>query len=133
MSFWLSGNNNRIEIGEGTTVGARTEFAALEGTSITIGKDCMFSHDIRLRTSDSHSIVEETTGKRLNHAEDIRIGNHCWVGMQSLVMKGSSLADNSVLSARSLLNKQFADKGCIVGGSPAKILKEHINWDRKKL
>ncbi len=132
VSFWISGDNNVITIGEGTSVGLRTQFAALEGTKVTIGKDCMFSHDIRIRTSDSHSIIDEG-GNRINYAEDVVIGNHCWIGMQSLIMKGSVLGNNSVLAARSLLNKKFQESGCIVAGSPAKVIKDNINWDRRKL
>ena len=131
-SFWISGNNNFIEIGDKTTVGKNTQFAALEGTAIRVGKDCMFSHDIKLRTSDSHSIIN-SEGLRINQAQDITIGNHCWIGMQSLFLKGSALADNSILAARATLNKKFEAPGCIIGGFPAKILKTGVNWDRKKL
>ena len=48
-------------------------------------------------------------------------------------MKGSFLADNSVLAARSLLTKKIDEVGCIVGGSPAYIITKNINWDRKRL
>lgn len=132
VSFWISGDSNVISVGKGTSVGLRTQFAALEGTKVLIGEDCMFSHDIRVRTSDSHSIIDEK-GNRINYAEDVVIGNHCWIGMQSLIMKGSVLGDNNVLAARSLLNKKYHAPGCIVAGSPAKVIKENINWDRRKL
>ena len=132
VTFWISGDDNEIKVGEDTTAGSNTQFAALEGTTISIGSDCMFSHSIQIRTSDSHSIVD-LQGKRLNLAKNVIIGNHCWIGMQSLIMKGASLADNSVLAARSTLNKPFEESNCIVGGAPAKILMKDINWDRKKL
>ncbi len=131
-SFWIKGNGNRIEISDDTTVGNNCQFAALEGTTITVGKDCMFSHDIRLRTSDSHSIVDNR-GRRINYSKNITIGNHVWVGLESLMLKGSKVADNSVVAARSIVNKEFKDKGCIIAGAPAKVIKEDINWDRKKL
>lgn len=132
VSFWISGNNNEILIGDDTTVGRGTQFAALEGTKISVGSDCMFSHDIKVRTSDSHSIVD-LEGKRINQAKDVTIGKHCWIGMQALIMKGSSLADNTVLAARSTLNKPLEEANCVVGGAPARIIKTGTNWDRKKL
>lgn len=132
VSFWISGDNNTIIIGANTTVGKRCEFATLEGTSITIGNDCMFSHDIRLRTSDSHSIIN-CDGVRINYAKSIRVGNHCWIGMQVLMLKGSRVLDNSIIAARALVSKQF-DEGCaIIAGMPAKIIKTNVNWDRKRL
>ncbi len=132
VTFWISGERNEIILGDDTTVGKNTQFATLEGTRIIVGKDCMFSHNIQLRTSDSHSIVNED-GKRTNYAEDIVIGDHCWIGLDCLILKGSLLADNTVLAARSILTKKFDESGCIVGGSPAKTLTKNINWDRKRL
>lgn len=131
VSFWISGDNNRIIIGSKTTVGQRTEFAALEGTSIIVGEDCMFSHDIRVRTSDSHSILNEN-GERINPASDICIGNHVWVGMKNNLLKGTSIADNCVVGAGSILGKAYPE-GCLIAGIPAKVLKEKINWSREKL
>lgn len=131
-SFWISGDNNRIEIGSETTVGQNCQFAVLEGTSIVIGQDCMFSHDIRVRTSDSHSIIDSETGARINHAKNITIGDHCWIGMYVLILKGAVLSNNTIAAARSIVNKQFED-GVLVGGSPAKVLKRHLTWDRRRL
>lgn len=131
-SFWISGSGNRIEIGDETTVGNDCQFATLEGTTIIVGKDCMFSHDIRLRTSDSHSIVNDQ-GNRINYAKNITIGNHVWVGLESLILKGSVIADDSVIAARATVNKQFEQPGCIIAGAPANQVKENINWDRRKL
>ena len=97
--FWISGDNNRIEIGSETTVGHNCQFAVLEGTAIFIGKDCMFSHDIRVRTSDSHSIIDSETGARINHAKNVTIGDHCWIGMYVLILKGAVLSNNSIVAA----------------------------------
>ena len=131
-TFWISGDDNEIVLGDGTTVGRNCEFATLEGTKIIVGKDCMFSHDILVRTSDSHSIVD-LNGKRINPARDIKIGNHVWVGLQSLILKGTIVADNSVIGARTIVNKRFEEPGCTVAGTPATIIKKGINWDRRKL
>lgn len=132
VTFWMSGDNNEIVLGDDTTVGKHTEFATLEGTKINVGDDCMFSHTIQLRTSDSHSIVD-AFGNRINMAKDIAIGNHCWIGLDCLILKGSLLGNNSVLAARSILNKEYKEAGCLIGGSPATVIKNNINWDRKRL
>lgn len=131
-TFWVEDSDNKIEIGDNTTVGNDCQFAALEGTTIKVGKGCMFSHDISLRTSDSHSIVN-VHGNRINHAKDITIGNHVWVGLECLILKGSIIANNSVIAARATVNKQFEQPGCIIAGAPAKQIKENINWDRNRI
>lgn len=131
-TFWISGDGNSITIGDKTTTGNNCQFATLEGTSITIGSDCMFSHDIYVRTSDSHSIVDKI-GKRINKSKNIIIGDHVWIGLQSLILKGSAIPNNSVVAARSTVTRSFEDPGIILSGAPARKIKEGINWDRQKL
>ena len=131
-TFWISGNGNCIEIGNKTTVGNNCQFATLEGTNIKIGEDCMFSHDIYVRTSDSHSILDKDNN-RINQSQSISIGNHVWVGLQALILKGSEISDNSVVAARAIVSKKFNEEGCLLVGAPAKIIKEEINWSREKL
>lgn len=131
VSFWMSGDNNEIVVGDYTTIGQNTEFATLEGTCILIGKDCMFSHDIQVRTSDSHSVLDHD-GNRTNPAKNIHIGNHVWIGLDVLLLKGSEVKDNSVVAARSMVTKPFINEGCLIGGAPAKEIKSEINWSRDR-
>ena len=130
-SFWVADDDNNINIGNMTTITNDTQFAALEGTNINVGSDCMFSHDIFVRTSGSHSVLN-SEGTRTNRAKDISIGNHCWIGMQSLILKGGEIKDNSIVAARSVVTKQF-EANVLIGGSPAQVLKNNINWSRKRI
>lgn len=132
VTFWMEGNNNLIEVGENTTTERNVEFAACENTSIRIGSDCMFSHDIYCRTTDSHCIKDKETGERINHAKSINIGNHVWVGMQCLILKGSSIGNNSILAARCMTTKYSdCENNIILAGSPARKIKANILWNRK--
>lgn len=131
VKFWLEDSNNQITIGNRTTTSGCCEFACIEGTEITIGEDCMFSSDIRVCTGDSHSILQE--GKRINHSQNIDIGNHVWVGTRVDILKGSTIANDSVVGARALVSGTFANPNSILGGIPAKIIKENISWERERL
>ena len=86
VTFWMDDANNNIEIGRYTTMVGPVQLAACENSSISIGEDCMFAHDIYVRTTDSHSIIDKS-GNRINKAKDVTIGNHVWVGMQSIFSK----------------------------------------------
>lgn len=136
VEFHVEGNKNVICVGAGTTMhgrGARTIHIAVdEGTRVDIGKDCMFSNDIQIRTSDSHSIID-LEGKRLNYAKDIIIGNHCWIGLGCILTKGTKLSDCTVLGAGSVCTREFEQQCVSIAGNPAKIIKSEINWDRKIL
>lgn len=54
----------------------------------------------------------------------IYIGEYAFVGTNVVVLGGSSLPSHSVLSAKSLLNKQFTEERMLYGGVPSKPIQE---------
>lgn len=84
INFAIEDDNNKIKIGNNVYIGEKSLLAALEGTNITIGSDCMIAGPCELRTSDSHSLLD-LNGNRLNAAKDINIGDHVWVGTECLI------------------------------------------------
>lgn len=131
VKFWLEDSGNEISLGAGTTTSGDCEFAVIEGTKITVGEDCMFSSDIRVCTGDSHSILKE--GERINASEDVVIGNHVWVGTKADILKGSAIADGSVVGTRALVSGAFDEENIIIAGVPAKKIKENISWKRERI
>lgn len=129
----IKGDNCNCIIGKNTTIGSARFFLEESETSITIGEDCMLGRDVCLQTTDFHSIVEATTGKRINYPESVSVGNHIWLGYGVTLGKGSSVADNSVVGEHTLVTKQFTQPNVCLVGIPAKIIKENINWNREKL
>lgn len=130
-TFWVEDNNNLIEVGSGVSMEGPSQLAACEGTSIIIGDDCMFSSQVNLSTTDSHAILD-LEGNRINPAKEIQIGNHVWIGQKTLVLKGSSVADNCIVGAYSLVNKKLTELNCIYAGHPAHKVKENISWNRER-
>ncbi|WP_290128659.1 acyltransferase [Pseudoalteromonas shioyasakiensis] len=53
----------------------------------------------------------------------VKIGEYCWVGMNSVILPGVTLGDHVVIAAGSIVNKSFPDGYVVIGGTPAKILK----------
>lgn len=101
------------------------------GLDISIGDDCQFSYGISIRTSDGHAIFDQTTKEILNKPRSgVKIGNHVWIGAEAFILKDVEIPDNSVVGARSLVNKKYTEPNVIIAGSPAKIIKRNINWDR---
>ena len=133
--------NGRIIIkGDAQTVriGARTSFQhvsvySVEGCDVTIGQDCMFSKRIEIRTSDSHSIVDRATGLRLNRPGSVTIGDHVWIGLEAVVSKGVRVPDNSIVGAKSFVNKSFHEPYVLIAGVPAGIIRRNVDWDRRLL
>lgn len=120
--------NNFIKIGKNTTTG-QCQFEASEGTSVIIGEDCMFSHDIKVWAAAYHSILN-SNGTRINPAKSIKIGDHCWIGHSAFVLKGSVVPNGSIIGANSLYTSNYTDSNCIYAGIPAKKIKENVQWTR---
>ena len=129
--FWMADDGNLIVIGNYTTTSSITQFATLEGTSITLGEDCMLADKIYFRTSDSHSILKD--GIRINPAKSIKIGNHVWIGTDVKILKGSEILDNSIIGANTIVTKAFNNQGQLLVGIPAKSIQENITWDRRRI
>ncbi|MEC8831079.1 MAG: acyltransferase [Bacteroidota bacterium] len=131
--IWVEDYECSIEVGEKTTFEG-THLAATEPHSkISIGNDCMFAYDIDVRTGDSHSILDLESGNRINYAEDVIIGNHVWVGSHVSILKGTEINKNSIVATRSVVTKTFLEKNVVIGGSPARIIKKGVDWDRRRL
>lgn len=132
-SVWIEDYGCEAVIGENTTF-EDSHIAVTEPNSkIHIGKDCMFAYDIDLRTGDSHSIVDSISNKRINYAQNINIGNHVWIASHVSILKGVHISDNSIVATRSVVTKPFSENNILIGGVPAKKLKENINWDRQRI
>lgn len=134
VQFHIEQDGNEIRVGNGTTFHGRDEqaihMAADEGSRILIGNDCMFAHSTQIRSTDSHSIVD-LEGKRLNPARDVVIGDHCWVGLQCIILKGSQIPGHCVAAAGTVCSKTFSESNCVLAGNPARVVKRDIDWDRK--
>lgn len=112
-------NNNRI------VIAGRKNY-------IEIGKGCIFAENAEIWSSDTHSILDLKTNKRINNDLPITIGNYVWIGNRAIIMKGVTLNDDVVIAAGSIVTKSF-EKNTLVGGIPAKELKSDIYWDINRL
>jgi acetyltransferase-like isoleucine patch superfamily enzyme len=134
VQFHVEQNGNEIVVGDGTTFhgrgGQAIHMAADEGSRIQIGKDCMFAHSTQIRSTDSHSIVN-LEGMRVNPAKDVIIGDHCWIGLQCVILKGTEIPPHCVAAAGAVCSKKFTETNCVIAGNPAKVVKREIDWDRK--
>jgi len=90
---------------------------------IEIGDGVVISEGVTIRDSDDHDIL----GSEMEITQPIRIGNHVWIGINVTVLKGVTIGDGAVVAAGSVVTKDVPDK-CLVGGVPAKVIKEDIHW-----
>jgi acetyltransferase-like isoleucine patch superfamily enzyme len=128
---WIEDSESLLEIGERSYIESAN--FALTGVqkNIKIGRDCLFSNEISFRTGDSHAIFDEATGMKVNEEKSITVADHVWLGNGVTILKGVNLAENIVVGTKSVVTKSFS-ANCVIGGFPAKVLKENVNWSAER-
>jgi len=100
----LRGDNEWIEIGEGSNVQDNCTCHTDKGFPLTIGKNCTVGHNVIL------------------HGCTIEDG--ALIGMGSIVMNGARIGKNSIVGAGSVITegKEFPENSLIIG-SPARVIR----------
>lgn len=93
---------------------------------IRFGKEVLLGWDIEVNTTDGHQLMVAGVAHP-NHA-DICVGHHVWIASHVIVGKGAVLPDDTVVAARSLVNAKFIETKTLIGGTPAKVLKQDVTW-----
>nr|WP_316928873.1 acyltransferase [Nafulsella turpanensis] len=111
----------RLELGSGS-MNNSCQIACFKG--IKIGHGVAIGEGVRIWDTDGHTILNT------NHemSKPIEIGNHVWIGINSTILKGVKIGDGAVIAAGSVVNKDVPP-GTLVGGVPAKVIKEKIEWE----
>jgi len=124
------GSDVKVKIGKDFSLSGGSISCEYGGGCIEIGKECMGGFGIMIRATDGHAVYDMDAGKRINDNQDIKIGNHVWLSARCNILKGSEIADNSIVAAAALVNGKFADNNVIIAGIPAKVVRRNINWHR---
>jgi acetyltransferase-like isoleucine patch superfamily enzyme len=105
-------------INENTTIEVRNK--------VVIGNGCAIAKNNYITDSDIHKVIEN--GKEKIFTKPIVIKNKVWIGLNTIVLKGVTLDNNSIVAAGSVVVKDVAS-GTIVAGNPAKEIKRNVSWD----
>lgn len=60
------------------------------------------------------------------------IGDHVWFADQAVALGGARVGDGSVIGFRSIVTSRIPNN-CIAVGSPAKVVRKNIAWERPHL
>ncbi len=133
VTICIEDDNNEVIIGEHSSFQDSCNFSCIEGTKLIIGKDCMFSANISIRTGDSHSVVNANDGERINPSKNVAIGDHVWVANTVIITKGVTLPSHTIVGTGSVVTRSFEDGYIAIGGNPAKVIKTSVSWERQRL
>ncbi len=121
----IARHGGNIEIQDGFGISGSTIYST---SHIHIGKNATIGANCKIIDTDFHPIDAELRRLNLNKEyakkNPIDIGDNCFIGMNSIILKGTSLGNNVIVGAGSVVHGSFPDN-CIIAGNPAKIIK-HI-------
>lgn len=95
---------------------------------ITIGDNVLIGWNVEILDSDNHKLMYKNKMEICDRRE-IEIGNHVWVAAFSHILKNSFIPNGSVVAYHSLVTKPFKGEKLLLGGSPAKVMQEQIEWE----
>jgi acetyltransferase-like isoleucine patch superfamily enzyme len=64
-----------------------------------------------------HTIIQTAAGP----------GNHVWIGMRAMILKGVTIGDGAVVAAGAVVTRDVPARA-LVGGVPARVLRNDVEW-----
>lgn len=112
----------KIWIGNNTGISNTCIYSAED---IYIGDGVMIGASCGIYDTDYHSLNPQQRGKANEQAKTarVRIMNHAFIGTHSLILKGVTIGENSIIAAGSVVTKDVPPNQ-IWGGNPAKFIKD---------
>jgi acetyltransferase-like isoleucine patch superfamily enzyme len=121
-----------IDIGDLVYIGDDVIISARE--RIRIGARTMIAHGVQIFDNDSHpldprdrhadylNLIEGRPRTHFIPSAPVEIGEDCWMGANSIVLKGVTIGDRSVVAAGSVVTADIGED-CLVVGNPARVVR----------
>jgi acetyltransferase-like isoleucine patch superfamily enzyme len=109
-----------VRVGKNTWIGP---FTILDGSGrLEIGGNCSISSGVQIYTHDT-VMWALSGGKAEYERSSVRIGDFCYIGSQTVITKGVTIGNNTLIGALSLVNRDIPSKA-IARGIPARVVGE---------
>ena len=119
----------KIEIGDNVGISGATIYAR---KGISIGENTCIGGNCKILDNDFHPIDAEQRNALLRNekggdsdlvvAKPIKIGKNCFIGCNSIILKGTQLGDGCVVGAGAVVSGKFEDN-CVIAGNPSRVIK----------
>ncbi|MEK6153577.1 sugar O-acetyltransferase [Flavobacteriaceae bacterium 3-367] len=116
-----------ISIGENTFINTNCIF--LDDNKISIGKNGLIAPFVQiytaghpLKASERTLDPKKNTGSYITYTKPVSIGDHVWIGGNTIIMPGVTIGDNVTIGAGSVVTKDIPDN-VLAYGNPCKVIK----------
>lgn len=113
----------KIEIGNNVGISGATIYAR---KGIFIGDNTLIGANTKILDNDFHPLELEARlmdDKSKIGTRQIVIGKDCFIGCNSLILKGTILGDGCIVGAGAVVSGKFEDND-VIAGNPARVIKK---------
>lgn len=102
------------------------ESSIIIGCDCTIGNGILISRAVKIFDSDFHKVLDDE-GNQTNLPKPMKIGNHVWIGLGAIILRGSQIGDGAVISAGAVVMGKIKGRTNAIG-NPARSFST-IKWE----
>ncbi len=119
-------NNSVVFMGKNNFINpaSRLQILASEHQNIILGSNNLISFGVLVRTADAHLLYDSKTKMRINPSKSVLIGDHTWLGQDSLILKGSQIGSGSIVGANSVVSGKKIKSNTVNAGNPIRFIRD---------
>ena len=115
-----------MRIGTGTKLFSKPSAVLIDLTRpwlIDIGKNVQITIGVKILThAYDWSVLKGKFGEVLGSAGKVTIGDNCFIGMNTVILKGTTIGNNTIIGAGSVVTGGGYPSDCVLAGNPARVI-----------
>ncbi len=108
---------------------ANFDCVILDVCRVSIGKNCLMGPGVHIYTA-THPIDAQERAKGAEYGRPVTIGDNAWIGGRAVINPGLIIGNNVIIASGAVVTKDIPDD-VVVGGNPAKIIKNLRNMSQE--
>ncbi|MEO5788271.1 acyltransferase [Gelidibacter sp.] len=120
---YIEARKENSSISFGNNVSINNQFTAVSELAIVIHDNVLIGLNCAIYDSNFHDLDKANRKQTDPHPKEVIIEKNVFIGSNVTILKGVTIGENSIVAAGSVVSQSFP-ANVVIGGSPAKILKE---------
>lgn len=143
--IYLKGNDSKSFVKKlrkcGVRIGENTVFYDPKSTTVDITRPWMVEIGDNVKITRGVTILThgydwsvlryKYDGEVIGSVGKVKIGNNVFIGVNTTILKGSSIGNNVIIGANTLVNKDIPDN-CVAVGNPVKVVMTLEEYYKKR-
>jgi acetyltransferase-like isoleucine patch superfamily enzyme len=114
-------HEGEVSVGAKTVIGQECTISAYQ--HVSIGRECIIADRVMMIDFD-HGAAEVDRPIRLQgiYKRDVVVGHNVWIGYGACILRGVTVADNSIIGTSAVVTRSFP-ANAVLGGVPARLIR----------